>query len=206
MRENDLKKAPDEALIKASARGDQKAFTALVERYADTVYKFSFKVCRDKEKADETLQDTFINVYRKLDSFDGKSKFSTWLYTIVANNCLMKRRRTRSQELTESLETFDTPPNLHGGRNAHNVAHTGTTPADILLHKELQLVLQEAITKLPVEYRAVFILRDVEGKSTEETATILKLSVEATKSRLRRARAFLRDHLRPYVGSEGMHP
>jgi RNA polymerase sigma-70 factor (ECF subfamily) len=206
MRKSDLQKAPDEALIKASARGDQKAFAALVERYADTVYKFSFKVCRDKEKADETLQDTLINVYRKLDSFDGKSKFSTWLYTIVANNCLMKRRRTRARELTESLETYDAPQHPRGGQNAHNVAHTGSTPADILLHKELQSVLQEAITRLPVEYRAVFVLRDVEGKSTPETATILNLSVEATKSRLRRARAFLRDHLEPYVASEGRHP
>lgn len=156
-------------------------------------------MCRDRDQAAEALQDTFINVFRKLESFDGKSKFSTWLYTIVTNNCLMKRRRRKTQAVEESLELLDSPPEHgHDGQGRH-VARWDETPADLLLDQELRTLMDSAILKLPVEYRLVFILRDVEGKSTQETASILGISVEATKSRLRRARAFLRQQLSPYV-------
>lgn len=163
------------------------------------VYKFSYKVCRDKDRAEEALQDTFINVYKSLDTFDNRSKFSTWLYRIVTNNCLMKRRRRKLDDL---LESYDQPPVTEDGYLAHHVPRWDETPADVLMKRELQKVLDNAIQKLPVDYRVVFILRDVEGNSNEETATILGISVEATKSRLRRARAFLRDQLDPYMTSE----
>jgi RNA polymerase sigma-70 factor (ECF subfamily) len=193
----------DEQIIRAAREGDRQAFTALVNRYEQTVYRFSFKMCRDPEKAKETLQDTFINVYRKLRSFDGKSKFSTWLYTIVTNNCLMKQRKRRIQELEDPLEVYDTPPEQDGTRRRAPIARWEETPADLLLTKELRSALDSAIEKLPVDYRVVFVLRDMEGNSTDETAKILKLSVEATKSRLRRARAFLRDQLHPYLAIPG---
>jgi len=199
---SDLAKASDKSLIQAARKGDQKAFAALVRRYEDTVFKFSFKVCRERAKAEETLQDTFINVFRKLDTFDGKSKFSTWLYTIVSNNCLMKRRRRKRDDLEESLETFDNPPD-GGPQSRQQPAPWEKTPDEVLLDKELQTLLDRAILKLPVDYRLVFVLRDVEGRSTQETASILKISEEATKSRLRRARAFLRDQLHPYMAAQG---
>ena len=190
---------PDSDLIEQAKTGDTKAFTSLVNRYEDTVYRFAFKVCRDRDQAAEALQDTFINVYRKLDSFDGKSKFSTWLYTIVTNNCLMKQRRRRARAVEESLELLDAPPVHEHGRQGRQIARWDETPADLLLDKELRGILDEAILKLPADYRVVFVLRDVEGKSTQETATILGISIEAAKSRLRRARAFLREELSPYV-------
>ena len=189
-------KRSDEQLIHATRGGDKAAFTSLVKRYEDTVYKFSYKVCRDREKAEETLQDTFINVYRKLDSFDRKSKFSTWLYTIVTNNCLMSRRKRKIDGLLESL---DDPPTNDDGSFVERIARWEETPADVVIKKEFRTLLDHAIVKLPVDYRVVFVLRDLEGKSTEETAGMLKISVEATKSRLRRARAFLRTQLSPYL-------
>jgi RNA polymerase sigma-70 factor (ECF subfamily) len=189
----------DQQLIGAARKGDRQAFAALVKRYEDTVYRFSFKMCRDPDKAKETLQDTFINVYRKLKTFDGKSKFSTWLYTIVTNNCLMKQRRRKIQQLEDPLEIYDDPPGEGGTPRRAPIARWEETPADLLMTKELRSTLDRAISKLPVDYRVVFVLRDVEGKSTDETAKILHLSVEATKSRLRRARAFLRDQLHPYL-------
>jgi len=192
----------DQQLIGAARKGDRQAFTALVNRYEQTVYRFSFKMCRDPEKAKETLQDTFISVYRKLHSFDGKSKFSTWLYTIVTNNCLMKQRRRKIQELEDPLEMYDDPPERDGTPGRAPIARWDETPADLLLTKELRMALDRAIGQLPVDYRVVFVLRDVEGKSTEVTAKILNLSVEATKSRLRRARAFLRDRLHPYLAAK----
>jgi RNA polymerase sigma-70 factor, ECF subfamily len=190
----------DEQLIQDVKGGDRVAFAALVKRYEDTVYKFSYKVCRDTDKAEEALQDTFINVYRKLDSFDGKSKFSTWLYSIVTNNCLMKRRRRKLDDLLESL---DEPPIDGDARSHGDLARWDETPADLLLKKEFQTVLDRAIMKLPVDYRVVFVLRDLEDKSTEEAAEILRISVEATKSRLRRARAFLRKEIGPYMTTQG---
>lgn len=192
------KATTDEELVTAATKGDNRAFTTLVKRYEDTVYRFSFKVCRDKDKAEETLQDTFINVYRKLDTFDRKSKFSTWLYSIVTNNCLMKRRRSKMQD---ALASLDDPATHTDGSLLDHIARWDDTPVERLMNEELRAHLDRAILKLPVDYRVVFVLRDVEGQSTEETATILKLSHEAVKSRLRRARAFLRNELTPAMAS-----
>ena len=194
---------PDDELIALASQGDSRAFTELVRRYEETVYRFSYKICRDSEAASETLQDTFINVFRKLKTFDGKSKFSTWLYTIVTNNCLMKRRKRKSDLLEESLEVYDSPQGHPEGSSRPQPAHTAETPADVVIGRELKSVLEKAMLKLPEDYRVVFHMRDVEGRSTEETAGVLGLSVEATKSRLRRARAFLRDQLQPYMSA---HP
>jgi RNA polymerase sigma-70 factor, ECF subfamily len=194
---------PDDELIALARGGDARAFTELVRRYEETVYRFSYKICRDPDAASETLQDTFINVYRKLKSFDGKSKFSTWLYTIVTNNCLMKRRKRKSDLLEESLEMYDNPPAGGDGPPRQQPVQTAETPADVVIGRELKGILDEAMARLPDEYRVVFHMRDVEGRSTEETAGVLGLSVEATKSRLRRARAFLRDQLQPYMSA---HP
>ena len=194
----------DRHLIAAAQKGDKAAFTALVKRYEEMVYKFSFQVCRNEEDAKEALQDTFISVYRSLRSFSGRSKLSTWLYRIVTNHCLMKRRRRKLDAL---LASYDEPPADWEGHQSPQSLRWEETPFDKLLKKELREILDKAILKLPVDYRAVFVLRDLEGKSNDETAKILKLSVEATKSRLRRARAFLRDQLFPYVAvRNGEHP
>jgi RNA polymerase sigma-70 factor (ECF subfamily) len=121
------------------------------------------------------------------------------LYTIVTNNCLMKRRKRKSDLMEESLEAYDQPPDHPGGAPRQKPAQSPDTPADVVIGRELKTLLEEAMAKLPEEYRVVFTMRDVEGRSNEETAGVLGLSVEATKSRLRRARAFLRDQLQPYM-------
>ena len=183
----------DTRLIEAAKAGDRIAFGKLVRQYEQLVYSFSFKICRDKEKADEVMQETFINAYRGLKSFSGNSKFSTWLYRIVTNNCLMMHRK-KSHEPVVSLEDSE----LFKGTDELQVAHWGETPHDAVLNKELKEVLDAAIQKLPLEYRIVFVMRDVEGLSTEEAGKSLKLSVPAVKSRLHRARLFLRNELNAY--------
>jgi len=190
---------PDDELIRVARDGDNVAFTELVRRYEDTVYRFSYRVCRDSNKAAENLQDTFVNVFRKLGTFDGKSKFSTWLYTIVTNNCLMKHRKRKGELLEESLEAYDHPPHPHEHRHVPEALRTEDTPADVVITRELREILDRSINRLPNDYRVVFVMRDIEGQSNEETARALGLSVEATKSRLRRARAFLREQLEPYL-------
>jgi RNA polymerase sigma-70 factor (ECF subfamily) len=195
----EIKKLAEGRLIAAARGGDMRAFSELVRRYEQTVYRYAFKLCRDREKAEETFQDTFINVYRKLGSFDGRSRFSTWLYTIVTNNCLMRHRRRKIREIEESLEALESPETSADGTFTHEIARWDETPADLVLNRELRTEIEKAIGKLPSEYRIVFTLRDMEGKSTEETARIVGISKEAAKSRLRRARAFLRDQLTPYM-------
>jgi RNA polymerase sigma-70 factor (ECF subfamily) len=176
-----------------------------VKKYEQLVYGFSFKVCRDKEKAEATLQDTFVNVYLKLKTFNGRSKLTTWLYSIVVNNCLMKRRKSKLERATVPLvppEGFHENPVTDGeGNVVQTISSWKDMPDEIVLNGELQSLLDKAILKLPMEYRIAFILRDVEGQSAEETAKILKLSIPAVKSRLRRARAFLREQLNDYMTS-----
>ncbi|MEW6511007.1 MAG: sigma-70 family RNA polymerase sigma factor [Bacteroidota bacterium] len=207
MKTSEVRSLAEDRLIAAAQEGDRRAFSELVRRYEETVYRFAFKLCREREKAEETFQDTFINVFRKLRSFDGRSKFSTWLYAIVTNSCLMRHRRRKVVELEESLEALDSPETSPDGRFVREVARWDQTPADAVLTDELRAHLDAAIEKLPAEYRIVFVLRDIEGKSTEETAAITGISQEAAKSRLRRARAFLREQLDPYMrSSDGGRP
>jgi RNA polymerase sigma-70 factor, ECF subfamily len=185
----------DSVLIAKAAAGDEQAFTHLAKRYEETIYRFAFNVCRDKEKATETVQDTFINVFRKLNQYDGNAKFSTWLYSIVVNNCLMNRRQRKIDQASASIDGDD-----NGSINdASPVLAWDETPSEKLLNAELKQLLDEAIVKLPLEYRIVFILRDLEGQTAEEVATILRLSIPAVKSRLRRARIFLRSQLQTYM-------
>lgn len=191
------------ALIQKAREGDQRAFARLVKAYESMVYNFAYKVCRDKDKADEAWQDTFVNVYRKLQQFDSRSKFSTWLYSIVVNNCLMKHRRSKLQQATvpiDAPEGFREEPLIDSeGHVIQTIPAWKDTPIDSLMNKELRTLLEQAITKLPPDYRVVFVLRDVEGQSAEEVSKILKLSVPAVKSRLRRARVFLREQLNDYM-------
>jgi RNA polymerase sigma-70 factor (ECF subfamily) len=192
----------EDELVQKAKEGDRKAFTEIIRRNEQMVYSFAFKVCRNKEYAEETYQDAFVNVFQKLKQFNGKSKFSTWLYSIVSNCCLMKRRKRKLEKESISIDELiahrSAMPDGNEG-DANSLLKWNHTPFEIAMTSELRKILDEAIQKLPVDYRLVFVLRDIEGKSTGETAKILKLSVPAVKSRLRRARLFLKDQLSEYV-------
>lgn len=175
-------------LIEKAQEGDKTALANLVKNYEQTVYNFSFKICRDKERAENTMQETFLSMIKNLSQFSGKSKLSTWLYTIVSNHCLMMARSNKSK-LYSSLDDED---NLIDEKN---IADWKISPDKLTENSELKNVLDDAIKKLPPDYRIVFLLRDVEGLSTEEAGEITNLSVPAVKSRLHRARAFLRNEL-----------
>jgi len=190
----------DEELIKRAKKGDERAFTQLVKKYESLVYSFAFKVCRDEEKASETWQDTFVNVFRKLHQFDGRSKFTTWLYSIATNNCRMKRRQRKLDQASVSIESrADPQDDSDNDPSVQTIPSWKETPLSSVMDKELRTLLDESIQQLPYDYRVVSLLRDVEGMSAEETGKILKLTVPAVKSRLRRARVFLRERLNPYM-------
>ncbi|MFC2135307.1 RNA polymerase sigma factor [Bacteroidota bacterium] len=178
----------EEKLIERAQKGDKAALTELVKNYEQTVYNFSFKICRDKERAEHTTQETFMSMVKSLHQFSGKSKLSTWLYTVVSNHCLMLAR-SQKKHVHASLDDDETLI------DEKNIADWKVTPEKVTENNELKKVLDESIKKLPQDYKIVFLLRDIEGHSTEETGKITNLSIPAVKSRLHRARAFLRNEL-----------
>ena len=177
----------NEIIAKAQA-GDRVALAKLVKMYEQTVYNFAYKICRDKEKAEHTMQETFLSMVKSIKQFSGKSKLSTWLYTVVSNHCLMMARSNKKHTYT-SLDDEDALI------DEKNITDWSTTPDKIAENSELGDILDEAIKKLPPDYRVVFMLRDIQGFSTEETGKAIDLSIPAVKSRLHRARAFLRNEL-----------
>ncbi len=178
----------EQELINKAKNGDKKALSELVKQYEQTVYNFSFKICRDRNKAEHIMQETFYSMIKSLHQFDGNSKLSTWLYRIVTNHCLMLARKLKNKKFVP-LENDD---DLYEDKFTADWSRIPYKEAE---NQELRNVLDEAIQKLSPEYRMVFILRDVEGLSTEETAKAAELSIPAVKSRLHRARAFLRKEI-----------
>ncbi len=192
----------DDELIARIRRDDAVALEELVSRYEDRVYNLAYRMLGNKEDAEDVLQDTFLNAVRGLDSFKGKSSFSTWLYRVAANAALTKIRKRSRREKSES-EFLD---DVYSVRQA---AHSGvvltdwsTNPATSLLDEEARKELQKAIGELPEIYKAVFVLRDVQGLPAAEVAEVLGLSVAAVKSRLHRARLYLRNRLSSYFAEE----
>ena len=175
-------------IIEAAKNGDKKAMADLVKAYEKSVYNFAFKICRNPDKAEDIMQETFLSMIKSLKQFDGKSKLSTWLYRIVVNHCLMEGRKKRYD-----FVSFDDDDN--GLYESSYAADWDTIPVNSVENEELKSILDSSIGKLSPEYRVVFLLRDVEGISTEETSKITGLSIPAVKSRLHRARAFLRQEI-----------
>ena len=186
--------AMDLGLIAAIQEGSEGAFEALVERYQTKVFHLAMRFTRNHEDAEEVLQDVFTTLYRKLDSFQGKSAFSSWLYRIVVNAAFMKLRKKKTQ-LTTAIE--DLSPNIREAilESDSMIDRRSDTLA---YNQEIREKLVLAIAKLPEQYRAVFMLRDIDGLSNNEVSEILGLSIPAVKSRLHRSRLMLRRRLKGY--------
>ena len=192
---------PDDehALIDASRAGDRGAIEELVRTHQTRVYNFAMRMCRNVEDAKDILQETFLGMLRSIKDFREESRFTTWLYRIASNACLKKRRRgvhdpTPEQEL--SLDELMPRPHADGAKP--EIADWSQDAERALLRGELSDKMEAAIDKLPRDFKIVLVLRDVEGFSAEETADMLKLSVPAVKSRLHRARVFVRRELADY--------
>lgn len=183
----------EKELIEKAQSGDKKSLAELVKKYEQTIYNFSFKICRDKQYAEQIMQETFYSMVKSLHQFDHNSKLSTWLYRIVTNHCLMMARRMKSR----SFVSLDDEDNLFEEKYT---ADWSSIPYKETENEELKSILDKAIQNLSPDYRVVFLLRDVEGLSTEETAQVTDLSVPAVKSRLHRARAFLRKEINEELG------
>jgi RNA polymerase sigma-70 factor (ECF subfamily) len=190
----------DAALVERLRGGDEAALEELMQRYEAKVYRLAVGMMKNREDALEAVQDAFWNVYRKIDTFKAEASFSTWLYRIALNSIYMRlRSRGRHEGRLESLEDLPDPIDPRTGHFAGTVEDWSERADDAVLRKELAEVLEESVAELPEEYRAIFTLRDVDGLSNQEVADILGLTLAATKTRLHRARLFLRDRLGRYL-------
>ena len=187
-------------LIERSRNGDSAAFTRLIGRYEDRIFRLAKHVCAGlPAEADDVYQETFLTAFKKLRSFRGDSELGTWLYRIASNLCLMRHRKKKIEPFVPLLDR----PHDHDDAPDHQFRDWSPTPEEAANKKELIEKVAGALAKLPVEYRLVVTLRDVEGLSAEETGEILKLSVPAVKSRLHRGRLFLRDEFERAFGKKG---
>lgn len=188
------KKVSDTALVEQFRKGSIEAFEEIITRYEAKVFNLAMRFTRNQEDAEEVLQDVFATIYRKIDGFQGKSAFSSWLYRIIVNAAFMKLRK-RKQHSTVSIEDLTPAVKQFCLDRDSLFAHRSDS---LSINNELREVLQGAINRLPEQYRAVFVLRDVDGLSNQEVSEILELSIPAVKSRLHRSRLMLRKKLQRY--------
>ena len=175
---------------------DPAAMDKLADIYGGKIYNLAMGMLKNQEDAEDVLQDTLLQVYMKIDTFRSESALSSWIYKIALNFSYMKIRKNKkdnSISLDESMPQFK-PDGMH----LNIVANWSEKGDSAYLTKELGIILKDNIAKLSEKYRTVLVLRDVEGLSTEEVADITGMTVPAVKSRLHRARLFLREKLSEY--------
>lgn len=190
----------DETVLVNQAReGDTQAFNELVRRYENKIFRLALHITQNREDAEDVLQETFLKAYEHLDQFQGNAKFYTWLVRIAVNQALMKLRRRKSDKSVSLDESIDTGEDTV----AREIAAWDENPEQRFSREELASILNSAVESLAPPYRTVFVLRDLDELSTEETAEALGLSVPAVKSRLLRARLQLRDKLTRYFKRKG---
>ena len=187
-------KASDAALVEAARRHDPDAFEEIVTRYGPRIFRLAQNITGNREDAEEVSQDSFARAFLHVDSFRGDSRFYTWLTRIAINQALMKLRTRRQHELQHIYP--DTPEEI---QFCAEVADDTPTPEQQYSQKELQRILVSAMEELPMASREVLQLREVEERSTAETARILGLSISAVKSRMLRGRHKLRQALTKHL-------
>src|SRR5881409_3677134 len=184
----------DLALLEALRRHESTAAERLLTTYGERAYRLAVGITGNEQDAEEVVQDAFWTVVRKIDTFRGESAFGSWLYRIVANAAYQKLRGRQSRRgelsLDEVLPFFD-----ESGSHFAPMADWSPRVDDPAIQAELRTALTSAIDELQAAYRAVLVLRDVEGRSNLEIATALGLSVPVVKTRVHRARLFLRKRL-----------
>ncbi len=190
----------DSELVNRAKAGDLAAFEALTTRHEQRVYSLAMRMLRQEQDAEDVTQQTFLNVLENLHGFRGEASFSTWLLRIASHAALKIIRKRKNQntisleEATEPAENSDTIP------HPEFIADWRQSPEQLVHTREVQRLLDAALTHLDEKHRLVFLLRDVEGLSIKETAEALGLSEANTKVRLLRARLQLREQLTQTLG------
>jgi RNA polymerase sigma-70 factor (ECF subfamily) len=182
------------ALIARIQAGDKAACGQCIELHSPAIYRLGLRLTGNEAEAEDIMQETFMSAFKAIDSFEGRSSLSTWLYRIAYNAALMRLRRPSpdmvSVEETLSYETQAIVPK--------QLFDWCCLPEEDFEDDEVRTKLEEAIQELPESLKIVFVMRELEGLSTAETAVALELSESAVKVRLHRARLWLRERLTPY--------
>jgi RNA polymerase sigma-70 factor (ECF subfamily) len=192
----------DEAILRSVQANEPGAFDRFVGQFGERIWAFGMRMCGQREDAEDVFQETLVTVFRKLQTLREPGALSTWLYRIVANTCLTHRRRSKFAPDRElSLEELLPDGGVVG---LGPVLPSADEPDESLYRKEVGQALDAAVRDLPTPYRVVWLLRDVEGLDTEETARALGISVPNAKMRLHRARLALRKRL-AHLQPQGKH-
>jgi RNA polymerase sigma-70 factor (ECF subfamily) len=189
----------ESALVETARQGDPRAFTELMRRYEAKIFRLAQHITQNREDAEDVLQEAFLKAYEHLDQFQGNSKFYTWIVRIAVNQALMKLRKRKSDRSVSLDEGIDTGEDTV----VREIAAWDPDPEQRYSQEELGEILDAAVESLAPPYRTVFVLRDIEELSTEETAEALDLTIPAVKSRLLRARLQLREKLTRFFKRKG---
>ena len=192
--------APDEdaATVRTFQAGVQGVFDELVLKHKDKVFNLCYWFLGDYEEANDIAQETFVKAYRSLDKFRFESTFFTWLYRIAVNTC---KNRLKSSEYRQKKEMvwLDNPGRSKNGNTIRDIQDESKSPIVELERKERLMSIKKAINSLPTDQKIVVALRDIDGLSYEEVASITGFNLGTVKSRLARARLDLREKLRGVI-------
>jgi RNA polymerase sigma-70 factor, ECF subfamily len=188
----------DHDLVRMCQRGDNEAFTELMRRHQSSAFKLAMSILRDKQDAEDEVQNAFWKAFDHINQFQQEAKFTTWLTRIVANQCLMRLRQARRAKFFYMDDTL-----AGEGVALFDLPDRGPTPEEQLRHAQVADVLKHEIRRIPPLLRTVFLLRDVQRMPMSDVAATLGISVAAAKSRLLRARFELRSRLAKHAGRTG---
>jgi RNA polymerase sigma-70 factor, ECF subfamily len=193
-----LKGFSDEELVRSFVEDhDEGTFNEIVNRYGDKIYRTALRITHNTSDAEDVLQEVFITLIEKINTFHRGSKFSTWLYRVTANASFIHLRDEKKYKNEVSLEEY-VSHDEDGAFKGVETKDWSDRPDEVLQSKEAMEIIEKAVNELPVHHRVVFHLRDVEGFTSQEVAKVLGLSLTAVKTRIHRARLLLRNKLLDY--------
>ena len=204
-----MDRTQDRQLIARLQAGDETAVGELAERYSSRIYQLALRHMKNREDAEEVTQDVLFKVYRKVDAFRGDAALSSWIYRITFNTAMSRLRNTRlARQAEQEKERALAAPQPGGDdrpRAPRQTPDWSRMPDEELLRMQLREAVAEAISELPEIYRVPVLLRDIQGLTTEEASSRLRLKDQTLKSRLHRGRLMLRERLRAFTTGLSLH-
>ncbi len=195
----------DTVLIDRLRAGDGVAVQQLADMYSSKIFHLAFRYMKNREDAEEVVQDVLLKVYQKIGAFRGDAALSSWIYRITFNTAMSRLRNGKFARANEMDEIAETDSSHENGGRRREVADWSLMADDEVFRAELRRRLARAVAELPAIYRAPVVLRDINGLSTEEAAAVLHVKDQTLKSRLHRGRMILRDRLSDFAGGLSLH-
>ncbi|MBN2802895.1 MAG: sigma-70 family RNA polymerase sigma factor [Deltaproteobacteria bacterium] len=189
--------ALEKQLVKKLKLRDEKAFEQLIEQYKSHIFNLLFRMIGNREEAEDLLQEVFITVFKKIESFREDSALSTWIYSIATNLCINRKQYLKRKKHYDksSIDDLGSSKKI----SVYSQQETSATPLEVIEGRQMEKIIQEIILSMDEEYRVVIVLRDIQNLSYEEIGEILNVPPGTVKSRLHRGRMELKERLAPYL-------